>query len=63
MDTIYARKIDLEKETYNVNDVLRIKNNLVKKKTQFEKDVIAYEVPTDKNAAKLTSVLGDSIQS
>ena len=53
LDTIYARKKDLEKKTYGINDVVRIKNNLYKNKTQFEKDIIACEVSTDKNAAKL----------
>ena len=53
LDTIYARKKNLEKKTYGINDVVRIKNNLYKNKTQFEKDIIACEVSTDKNAAKL----------
>ena len=51
---ISERKKYLEKETYNINEVVRIKNNLEKNKTQFEQDTIAYEASSDKNVAKMT---------
>ena len=54
MDRISERKKYLEKKTYDINEVVRIKNNLKKNKTQFEQDTIAYKASTDKNAAKVT---------
>ena len=39
----------LEKETYDINELARLKNNLEKKKAQFEKDIIVYEASTAKN--------------
>ena len=52
MGKIYEGNIYLERETYDINELVRLKNNLKKKKTQFEKDIIACEASTDKNEEK-----------
>ena len=54
MDKISEGKRYLEKETYDINELVRLKNNLEKKKTQFEKNIIAYEASTDKNEEKVS---------
>ena len=53
MDKISEGKKYLEKETYDINELVRLKNKLEKKKTQFEKD-IAYEASTDNNEEKVS---------
>ena len=52
MDKISEGKRYLEKETCGINELVRLKNNLEKKKAHFEKDIIAYEASTDKNEEK-----------
>ena len=54
MDKISEGKRYLEKEIYDINELVRLKNNLEKKKAQFEKDIIAYETSTDKNEEKVS---------
>ena len=54
MDKIYEGKKYLEKETYEINELVRLKNSLGKKKTHFEKDIIAYEASTDKNEERVS---------
>ena len=54
MDKISEGKKYLEKGNYDINELVRLKNNLERKKTQFEKDIIAYEASTDKNEEKVT---------
>ena len=54
MDKISDGKKYLEKETNDMNELVKLKNNLEKKKTQFEKDIIAYEASTDKNEEKVS---------
>ena len=53
MDKISEGKNYLEEETYDINEFVRLKNNLEKKNAQFEKDIIAYEASTDKNEEKV----------
>ena len=54
MDKISEGKKSLEKKSYDINELVRLKNNLEKKKTQFEKDIITYEALTDKNKEKVS---------
>ena len=54
MGKISEGKRYLEKETYDINELVRLKNNLEKKKAQFEKDIIVYEASTDKNEEKVS---------
>ena len=54
MDKISEGKKYLEKETYEINKLVRLKNSLGKKKTQFEKDNIAYEASTDKRGERVS---------
>ena len=54
MDKMSEGKKYLEKETNDMNELAKLKNNLEKKKTQFEKDIIAYETSTDKNEEKVS---------
>ena len=56
MDKISEGKKYLEKETNDINELVRLRNNLEKKKTQFEKDIIAYEASTDKNKEKVSRI-------
>ena len=56
MDRISEGKKYLEKETNDINELVRLRNNLEKKKTQFEKDIIAYEASTDKNKEKVSRI-------
>ena len=62
MNKISKGKKYLEKETYEINELVRLKNNLKKKKTQFEKDIIAYEASTDKNEEKVSEYEGTQIE-
>ena len=39
MDKISEGKKYLEKETNDINELVRLRNNLEKKKTQFKKDI------------------------
>ena len=54
VDKIPEGKKYLEKETYDINELLRLKKNLENKKTQREKDIVAYETSTDKNEKKVS---------
>ena len=54
MDKISERKKFLQKDTHDINELVRLKNNLEKKKTQFEKDIIGYEASTDENEEKIS---------
>ena len=56
MDKISEGKKYLEKETNDINELVRLRNNLEKKKTQFEKDIIAYKASTDKNKEKVSRI-------
>ena len=62
MNKIFKGKKYLEKETYEINELVRLKNNLKKKKTQFEKDIIAYEASTDKDEEKVSEYEGTQIE-
>ena len=62
MDKISEGKRYLEKETYDINELVRLKNNLEKKKTQFEKNIIAYEASTDKNEEKVSEYVQTRIE-
>ena len=42
------------KETYDSNELVRLRNNIKKKKAQFEKDINAYENLADKDEEKVT---------
>ena len=44
----------MEKETYDINKPVRLRNNLEKKEAQFEKDINAYENLADKDKEKVT---------
>ena len=52
IDKISERKKFLRKDTHDINEL--VKNNLEKKKTQFEKDIIGYEASTDENEEKIS---------
>ena len=52
IDKISERKKFLQKDTHDINEL--VKNNLEKKKTQFEKDIIGYEASTDENEEKIS---------
>ena len=52
IDKISERKKFLQKDTHDINEL--VKNNLGKKKTQFEKDIIGYEASTDENEEKIS---------
>ena len=52
IDKISERKKFLQKDTHDINGL--VKNNLEKKKTQFEKDIIGYEASTDENEEKIS---------
>ena len=56
MDKISEGKKYLEKGTNDINELVRLRNNLEKKKTQFEKDIIAYEASTDKNKENVSRI-------
>ena len=43
----------LEKEDYDINELIRFRNNLEKKRAQFEKDITEYEKTDDKDENKL----------
>ena len=62
MNKIFKGKKYLEKETYEINELVRLKNNLKKKKRQFEKDIIAYEASTDKDEEKVSEYEGTQIE-
>ena len=42
------------KETYDSNELVRLRNNIKKKKAQFKKDINAYENLADKDEEKVT---------
>lgn len=44
----------MEKETYNINKPVRLRNNLEKKEAQFEKGINAFENLADKDKEKVT---------
>ena len=52
IDKISERKKFLQKDTHDINEL--VKNNLEKKKTQFEKDIIGYEASTDENEENIS---------
>ena len=52
IDKISERKKFLQKDTHDINEL--VKNNLEKKKTQFEKDIIGYEASTNENEEKIS---------
>ena len=54
VDKIPEGKKYLEKETYDINELLRLKKNLENKKRQREKDIVAYETSIDKNEKKVS---------
>ena len=62
MNKIFKGKKYLEKETYEINELVRLKNNLKKKKRQFEKDIMAYEASTDKDEEKVSEYEGTQIE-
>ena len=62
MDKISEGKKYLEKETNDIDELVRLKNNFKKKKTQFEKDIIAYETSTDKNEENVSEYEGTQIE-
>ena len=47
-------KRHLEKETYEVKDLSRLKKNVEKKKLQLEKDISEYKNTTEKNEEKIS---------
>ena len=53
MDKVSEGKKYMEKETCYIDELVRLKNKPEKKKTQFEKYIIAYEASTDKNKEKV----------
>ena len=62
MDKISEGKKYLEKETNDIDELVRLKNNFKKKKTQFEKDIITYETSTDKNEENVSEHEGTQIE-
>lgn len=44
----------MEKETYDINKPVRLRNNLEKKEAQFEKGINAFENLADKDKEKVT---------
>ena len=52
----------LETETHDINELVRSKNSLEKRKAQFEKDIIAYEASTNKNEEKVSDYEGTRIE-
>ena len=52
----------LEKETYGINELVKLRNNPEKKKEQFEKDINAYENLADKNKEKVTKYEGIQVK-
>ena len=44
----------MEKETYDINKPVRLRNNLEKKEAQFEKGINAFENLADRDKEKVT---------
>ena len=54
-EKIVEGKEYLKKEVYNVNELVRCKTHLEKKKTQFEKDIEVYLKVSDKDENKIAN--------